>query len=76
MTLNRRYTALWVLWLLAFAVLEGAALLDPGSGDTLTETIRQWLALSSRSQWVGRAGLALFLAWLCHHFMYPKKPKK
>jgi hypothetical protein len=74
-TLNRRYTALWILWLLAFAVLEGAALLDPGAGDTLTETVRKWLALSSREQWVGRTALAIGLAWLTHHFMKPKKER-
>ena len=75
MALNRRYTTLWIIWLAAFAVLEGAALLDPGAGDTLTETIRQWLALSRPGQWVGRTLLAVFLAWLCHHFMRPKKEK-
>lgn len=73
MTLNRRYTAAWILWLLAFAAIEGAALLDPGAGDTLTETIRQWFTLESRDQWVGRTALAIGLAWLVHHFMRPKK---
>lgn len=76
MALNRRYTAIWIIWLVAFALLEGAALLDPGTGDTLTETIRQWLALSSRDHWIGRTLLAVFLAWLCHHFMRPKNKKE
>jgi hypothetical protein len=75
MALNKKYTALWIVWLLGFAAIEGSALLNPGDGDTLTETIRKWLALSSRDQWIGRGALAVFLAWLCHHFMYPKKEK-
>lgn len=69
MSLDPAYTALWVLWLAAFAVIEGHALARKTKGDTLTEHLRKWLALTDRSKWVGRAAMAAFLAWLVWHFL-------
>jgi len=73
MTLDPTYTALWILWALLFAVIEGSALAkrSPGNG-TLTWNVRKLLALNSRSIWTGRVIAAGFLGWLVFHFMYPK----
>lgn len=73
--INKRFTLGWIIWLFVFAAMEGAALLDPRPGDTLTEHIRVWFSLSNPTHWIGRGVLALFLAWLCWHFMYPRKPR-
>ena len=75
--LNKNYTAAWVTWLLltvsAFFAIELPALIDPAAGDTLTEHVFQWLGLASRDEWIGRFALALFFAWVVHHFMRPRK---
>lgn len=72
MSLNPTYTAAWILWLLAFAVLEGSALCNHEPGDTLSEAVRKWLALQSRTKWAGRIVMIFFLGWLCEHFLNPK----
>ena len=39
------YTLVWIGWILVFAVFETLALLDPGSGNTLSEHV--WYLTSS-----------------------------
>lgn len=65
---------LWLLWLVLFGVLETAALLRKGSGDTLTENVREWFATRKGFEKApyakGRRFLLLtFLAWACVHFL-------
>jgi hypothetical protein len=47
MTLRRRYTVAWLIWLgltlLSFGAIEIPALLDPSGGDTLTEHVAAFL---------------------------------
>lgn len=64
-----RYTVGWVLWLLAFAWLEGRAVLRKAKGDTLTEHLYRWLHLASPKAWAGRGAMALLLLWLTWHFL-------
>jgi hypothetical protein len=57
------FTALWVIWVLAFFVIEGIALARKESGDTLSEHV--WAMLKHPVAWF--TGLGSF-AWLGVHF--------
>ncbi len=62
------YTALWLLWGLAFAVIEAVALLNDKKGDTLSEHFRLWFRTDTkigRTVWIGVSGL--FFAWFGVH---------
>jgi len=39
------FTLLWVLWALAFCLIEGVALVNSTRGDTLSEHVWAWLGL-------------------------------
>lgn len=54
----------WALWLVMFAILETMALLDPRSGDTLSEHV--WWVLQAPVLWFVGAG---FMVWLTIHFL-------
>ncbi len=75
MELSPGYTAAWIAWAFAFAILEGSALLRPpgAPNGTLTWNVRRLLALGSRTKWAGRVIAIVTLAWLCWHFLYPVK---
>ncbi len=62
----------WMLWLGAFVVMEGLALLDDESGDTLSESI--W-SLQHRFPTL-TVGLAFLLGWLFWHFVVDKRSRK
>jgi len=72
MKLNKMYTVLWVIWILAFGVIEFAALKNKRSGDTLTEHIRKLIGTKTPGRnwenWVARIGLAGLLIWFVPHF--------
>ena len=53
------YTAAWVTWLAAFALVEGVALADKDQGDTLSEHVRKWFRTHTRG-----GKLAFAVAWL------------
>lgn len=62
------YTAGWLLIGLLFAALEALALIDPDSGDTLSEHV--WGLLDFHPLlWFLGAG---FLLWLSRHFLFKK----
>ena len=69
------YTAGWVLWIVLFAALETAALVDRRRGDTLSEHTWDWFCLrggkAGRSRWcvLRRFGFLAFWAWLTIHFL-------
>jgi uncharacterized membrane protein YbhN (UPF0104 family) len=50
----------WVVWILAFVVLEGIALFDGVMNDTLTESLHH-----SVPGWL----VFMFLGWLVYHFL-------
>ena len=56
------YTLLWVLWLVAFAILEGFAYVDPQEGDTLSEQV--WWTTQHPAAKFAVGG---FLVWLLLH---------
>jgi hypothetical protein len=53
------------LWILAFMVLEGAALARRGTGDTLTEQLRPWIQGHPVRVLLVGAGII----WLFYHFL-------
>lgn len=65
------YTWLWIVWLVQFGAIEGAALIDKHPGDTLSEHV--WDVFTIRDKptgWIWRRGsLLLFLGWLVAHLM-------
>ncbi|MEK9736188.1 MAG: hypothetical protein VW362_07035 [Candidatus Nanopelagicales bacterium] len=61
------FTVAWVLWISAFIVIEGVALIRKERGDTLSEQV--WFALKKAPVlwWVG----AGFMLWVTGHFLVP-----
>lgn len=62
------WTWLWIAWGAAFAVIEGAALLNDARGDTLSEHFRRWFSTDTRlgrTAWLAVSGL--FFAWFVVH---------
>lgn len=69
--LRPKYTALWFLWLLMFAAIEGGALVDKRPGDTLSEHVRRWASVGTKSRgWrLRRLALLAGLVALAAHFL-------
>lgn len=69
------YTVAWLLWIAAFLVIEGAAILDRRRGDTLSEHVWKWFAVrvaagkTAKARNFRRFALLAFLAWLVIHFL-------
>jgi dolichol kinase len=62
------WTILWLLWGLAFAVIEGKAVLNDKRDDTLSEHFREWFRTDTkrgRTVWLVVSGL--FFAWFTTH---------
>ena len=61
----------WALWLVAFCILEGIALLNRTPGDTLSENVwRTLLPARGQKYWrLRRFVLLAFMAWLTLHFL-------
>ena len=66
------WTFAWILWAAMFAAVEGAALANRDSGDTLSEHI--WAVFAVRGKpagWMWRRGiLGVGLTWLVGHLMF------
>lgn len=66
------WTILWLLWVAAFAVIEGVAVVNDKRGDTLSEHFRLWFRTDTRvgrTIWLGVSGL--FFAWFVAHIVTP-----
>lgn len=65
------WTILWLLWIASFLGIEGAALWNKQTGDTLSEHVWKWFSVKEKSTaWrLRRFGLLSFLAWLAAHFL-------
>lgn len=72
MALRKKYTVMWLVWIMAFFAIEGAALKSDKMGDTLTEHVRDWIGTNNAKRttmmWALRIGLGGLLAWLIPHF--------
>lgn len=68
------WTVLWFAWGGVFLFIEGVALLNRNTGDTLSEHFWRWLRVGDHAPtwmvWCGRAGVLLFCAWLGLHLSF------
>lgn len=72
------WTVAWIAWGVAFAVIEGAALVNARSGDTLSEHVWAWLGVrrdgtapARTPRWTLRVARLIVLSgllWLAIHF--------
>lgn len=69
------WTLSWVVWLAAFGVIEGLALLNKRPGDTLSEHVWHWFAVARSTPqpdgWTRLRRFALLagVTWLGVHFV-------
>ena len=65
------YTVAWLLWILAFAGIEGTALLSKDPAGTLSDHVWSWFSIRSKgTAWrLRRFALLAGLAWLVAHFL-------
>ena len=65
------FTVLWILWIVAFVVIEGEALLIRQPNSTLSAHVWRWFAVKdprpTPRTWALRAVLLVFLVWLLLH---------
>jgi hypothetical protein len=50
------FTVAWLVWGLAFAVIEGVALVNSRRGDTLSEHVWAWLGTGAYRRVAGKRG--------------------
>lgn len=62
----------WMVWLGVFVGLEAWAIFDPGSGDTLSESI--WFL--QRQFWPLTVGLGVLFVFLIVHFIFDRRSRK
>lgn len=71
------WTIAWLVWLAAFAAIEGPALFNKTPGDTLSEHVWKWFATERKtgappvSGWVRARRFVLLAgtAWVLLHFL-------
>ena len=74
MKLRKKYSWAWIVWLLAFGVIEWRAIVDDdkAEGDfTLSHYVRRLLGnnkTATVANWLFRIGLGGFFVWLIPHF--------
>jgi len=72
MKLNSKYTKLWIIWILAFGVIEYSALQDKDEGATLSSHIWKLIGTNTPGRnwenWVARIGLGGLILWAIPHF--------
>lgn len=76
------WTVFWIFWLILFLIVEGMALCNKKSGDTLSENVWEWFAIDVDAcqgerkrgrvwMWrLRRLALLVLMAWLFMHFMF------
>ncbi|GAA2082593.1 hypothetical protein [Actinomadura alba] len=68
------WTVLWIVWIAAFATLEGLALRDKRPGDTLSEFVWRVFRVRDRrptvATWIGRGLLLIGGVWLTGHLAF------
>ena len=74
MKLRKKYAWAWILWVLAFGVIEWRAIVDDDKEDedfTLSHYVRRLLGRNKAAtvgNWLFRIGLGGLFAWLIPHF--------
>jgi hypothetical protein len=61
----------WILWIIAFLIIEIIAVVRKAPNDTLSEKVWAFFSVKDKSKWwrLRRALLAGFLIWLFLHFL-------
>jgi hypothetical protein len=59
------WTLLWISWILAFAIIEFAALHNDLPGDTLSEHLRRWFSVKKK---LGRTVFLVAFGGFCCWF--------
>jgi len=76
MKLRKKYTWAWILWILAFGLIEWRAIVDDDKEDenfTLSHYVRRLLGRNKKKtigNWLFIAGLGGLFAWLIPHFFW------
>ena len=74
MKLRGKYGWAWILWVLAFGIIEFKAITDDGKAEgdfTLSHYVRRLIGEKGKAgigKWIFRAGLTGLLTWLPLHF--------
>jgi len=72
--LDSTFTQLWIIWGVLFLAIEGAAVFNKSSGDTLSQHIWKWLGKNGYPKPSGykwrRAALGGFFVWLIAHLLF------
>jgi len=65
------WTIAWLCWGALFLLVEGKALFNKTTGDTLSEHFWRWLRVDDPRPtplvWILRSGVIAFCAWLALH---------
>lgn len=65
------FESIWILWLLAFVGIEGAAVLNKKRGDTLTAHVIRWFNATRAEGWnKKRLTLLASMVGLTAHFVW------
>ena len=74
MKLRKKYAWAWILWVLAFGLIEFKAIMDDDKADgdfTLSHYVRRLIGEKGKAgveRWLFRIGLVGLLGWLGPHF--------
>ena len=72
MKLNKKYTILWIVWIVAVGVIEYAAFKNKKEGDTLSEHVKKLIGTntlgSTWGNWVVRVDLGGFFVGVVVRF--------
>jgi hypothetical protein len=65
------YTVLWIVWIGIFGAIEGRAIANKAKGDTLSEHVWKWFAVTSTDKATRSRRVLLLcgLVWLSVHFL-------
>jgi len=69
--LNKKFTIAWIVWILAFVVIEAIAVFNAVEGDTLSEQV--WVVAAIPLGWIA---LSAFMLWLTYHFLFDGKNRR
>ncbi len=66
------FTWVWIAWGVYFAIVETLSIMNKRKGDTLSENIWKWFAVTdpkAKLRTLRRAGLLVGMLWLLIHFI-------
>ena len=67
MALRRKFAWAWILWVVAFGVIEYISIKNDGVGEG-NFTLSHYARRLAKSSWIFRVFITVLLAWLPGHF--------